>query len=146
MIVSFLFSLNPLKIVLFTLDSSTTNLLEAYYSVPAPTPTTHTLTSEMEVDDILESTTPIPKTLELVYWDYYHTDTQSYTDKIRHHRQLGFDPWVAGGVWTWNRLWTALPFTFKATSACVKACRDSEVRNVFVTVWGDGKYKYYNVY
>ncbi len=75
--------------------------------------------------------------ITMVYWDYYHTVEQVYIDKINHHRTLGYDPWVAGGVWTWNRFYTALPFTMKATKACMSACRKSTVSNVFITLWGD---------
>ncbi|KAJ3034010.1 hypothetical protein HDV00_005587 [Rhizophlyctis rosea] len=60
-----------------------------------------------------------------------------YTRKIRHHRDLGYEPWVAGGIWTWNRLYAALPFTLEASRACLQACKRDNVRNVFVTTWGD---------
>jgi hypothetical protein len=60
-----------------------------------------------------------------------------YTKKIQQHRELGHEPWVAGGIWTWNRLYAALPFTFTASHACLSACKDNGVRNVFATIWGD---------
>ncbi|KAI9145007.1 glycoside hydrolase superfamily [Paraphysoderma sedebokerense] len=88
----------------------------------------------------------LPEDLELVYWDYYHTHEDVYENKIQSHKDLGcVNPWVFGGVWTWNRLWTALGFTFECTRSCLRACKkkaaNSEngegVRNVFVTIWGD---------
>lgn len=60
-----------------------------------------------------------------------------YERKIQHHRDLGFDPWVAGGIWTWNRMYAALPFTFKASQACLVACKKMKTKNFIVTVWGD---------
>lgn len=83
------------------------------------------------------TTQPTPSPIQLVYWDYYHTDPTVYSRKIQHHRQLGVEPWVAGGIWTWNRLYTALPFTFEASKACLTACIEQGVKNVFVTIWGD---------
>ena len=80
----------------------------------------------------------IPKGVQLVYWDYYHTDKEFYAEWIDRHRALGSEPVMAGGVWTWSRFWTALPFTFKATDACMDACREKGLREAFMTIWGDG--------
>jgi hypothetical protein len=79
----------------------------------------------------------IPKDVELVYWDYYHTEPDFYADWIGRHRQLGSEPIMAGGVWTWNLLWAALPFSFTATGACMTACKRQGLRQAFVTLWGD---------
>ncbi len=79
----------------------------------------------------------IPKDVQLVYWDYYHTDRDFYEEWIERHRQLGSEPVVASGVWTWDHHWTALPFTFTTVSACMEACRNKGVSEVFVTMWGD---------
>lgn len=80
----------------------------------------------------------IPKDVQLVYWDYYHLDRDFYAEWIDRHRALGSEPIVAGGVWTWNRFWTTLPFSFHTTDACVTACRDKGVRELFMTLWADG--------
>lgn len=79
----------------------------------------------------------IPKDVELVYWDYYHLDQAFYEDWIDRHRALGSEPLMAGGVWTWNRFWTALPFTMAITRACMQACKRKKLRQVFTTLWGD---------
>jgi hypothetical protein len=77
--------------------------------------------------------------VELVYWDYYHTNSEVYAQKIQDHRDLGcHNPWVAGGIWTWNRFWAHLPFTFQATRGCMQASkRKNGVKNIMATVWGD---------
>ena len=80
----------------------------------------------------------IPKDVQLVYWDYYHLDKEFYREWIDRHRALGSEPIMAGGAWTWNRFWTALPFTFKTIDACVEACREKGLREVFITLWADG--------
>ena len=79
----------------------------------------------------------IPKDVQLAYWDYYHTEPGFYVEWIKRHRALGFEPMVAGGVWTWSHFWAALPFSFTATDACMRACKAQEVREAFVTLWGD---------
>jgi hypothetical protein len=79
----------------------------------------------------------IPPDVQLVYWDYYHHDAAFYAEWIRRHRALGFEPVVAGGVWTWSHFWAALPWSFSVTDACLRACKAQRVREVFVTLWGD---------
>ena len=73
----------------------------------------------------------LPLNINLVYWDYYHTNKEAYSKKIADHRALGFEPFVACGIWTWNRLVTALPFTFETTSACIQSCKSENIKNVF---------------
>nr|KAJ3422590.1 hypothetical protein HK105_007422 [Polyrhizophydium stewartii] len=79
----------------------------------------------------------LPPDIQLVYWDYYHTYPEIYMHKIQQHRDLGFDPWVASAVWTWNRFFSALPFTFDSAKACMLACKQLGVRHVVATLWGD---------
>jgi hexosaminidase len=79
----------------------------------------------------------IPSGLDLVYWDYYHTDVADYSRAIARHRALGRDPLVAGGGWTWDRLWAALPYAFTATNACMEASKQAGIRQAFITLWGD---------
>jgi hypothetical protein len=79
----------------------------------------------------------IPRDVQLVYWDYYHHETDFYRDMIRRHRALGAEPVMAGGVWTWNHLWAALPHSFTAVNACMRACKEEKLREVFMTMWGD---------
>lgn len=93
--------------------------LKGYYETSAP----------------LEMCSKLPKNVNLVYWDYYHTKSEDYSRKISDHRDLGFEPWVAGGIWTWNRFVVSLPFTFEASKALFAACKEQKIRNVFATVW-----------
>ncbi len=79
----------------------------------------------------------IPKDVQLVYWDYYHADVETYRKMIGFHRQLGSEPVMAGGIWTWSHLWCALPWSFTAIGACMEACRQEKLSEVFMTMWGD---------
>ncbi|MCW8129331.1 MAG: beta-N-acetylhexosaminidase [Planctomycetota bacterium] len=84
-----------------------------------------------------ETVANIPKDVQLVYWDYYHLEQPFYEEWIERHRRLGSEPVMAGGVWTWNRLWAALPFSFATTEACLRACKAKGLREAFATMWGD---------
>lgn len=109
--------------MLFCLNARNNSLL-GYYDSQQPT----------------SSVEGIPSNVELVYWDYYHTSQQSYTNRIQSHRLLSRkNPWMAAGSWTWSRFWTALPFTFATNKASMNACKqpNSGVKHVFLTIWGD---------
>jgi hexosaminidase len=103
----------------FRVESS----IEDYYdrNSPEPHPAKHT----------------IPDGVDLVYWDYYHLDPAFYSEWIRRHRVLGREPVFAGGVWTWNRFWTALPHTFATLQAGMQAAADAGLREAMATIWGD---------
>ena len=79
----------------------------------------------------------IPKDVQLVYWDYYHADVETYQKMIAFHRQLGSEPLMGGGIWTWSHMWCALPWSFTAVNACMSACRKEGLKEVFMTMWGD---------
>ncbi|NLX05842.1 MAG: beta-N-acetylhexosaminidase [Phycisphaerae bacterium] len=79
----------------------------------------------------------IPEGVQLVYWDYYHEDEEFYLDFIARHRDLGSEPVVGSGVWTWGMPWYGRKITESAAGACVRACRDSGVKELFFTLWGD---------
>jgi hypothetical protein len=79
----------------------------------------------------------IPRQVQLVYWDYYHTEEAFYTDWIARHRALGFEPIMGSGVWTWCALWHAANYTEPKAGACVRACRKAGLKEIFFTMWGD---------
>ncbi|HWL52150.1 MAG TPA: family 20 glycosylhydrolase [Chthoniobacteraceae bacterium] len=79
----------------------------------------------------------IPGGVELVYWDYYHTDPGFYREWIDRHRTLGKEPVFAAGAWTWGRLWTHLPHAMATISAGMEAAREKKLAEAFVTIWGD---------
>ncbi|KAI9472138.1 MAG: glycoside hydrolase superfamily [Benjaminiella poitrasii] len=109
-------------------DTAKNNSLNGYYDE-----TNNPATQELVVDSL-------PQNVKLVFWDYYHTTSDIYLQKIQQHRQMGCqDPWVATSAWTWTRFWTALPFSYEAVRASVIASKNKEegVRNTFITTWGD---------
>jgi hypothetical protein len=79
----------------------------------------------------------IPKDVQLVYWDYYNDQVETYQKMIAFHRQLGSEPIMGGGIWTWSHMWCALPWSFTAVNACMRACRQEGLKEVFMTMWGD---------
>ena len=92
---------------------------------------------DLEADIPEDAVADRPKDVQLVYWDYYHTDTEFYERMIELHRGMEAEPVMAGGVWTWNHMWAALPYSFTTTEACMTACKAQGLREAFVTLWGD---------
>ena len=51
--------------------------------------------------DAAEVVDNMPRNMELIYWDYYHTNKDIYTQKLQQHRQLGCQqPWIASKVYS----------------------------------------------
>ncbi len=79
----------------------------------------------------------IPNAVDLVYWDYYHADKAFYLDWIDRHRQLGKEPLMGSGIWTWNKYWYDHRVTERHAGPCIDACYESKLKELFFTMWGD---------
>ncbi len=79
----------------------------------------------------------IPQNVQLVYWDYYHQDASMYEKMIQRHRDIGFEPVMGSGIWTWTRLWYDHKKTMQTAVPCIQACRKQKVSELFFTMWGD---------
>lgn len=79
----------------------------------------------------------LPENLTLVYWDYYSTDYNRYSNMIEKNKAFGRPVAFAGGAWTWKGFAPGNQFSFDTTLPAVKACRDRGVKDIFFTMWGD---------
>ena len=79
----------------------------------------------------------LDKSTQLVYWDYYHASSTDYRKMISRHRELGKEPVMASGIWTWSRLWYDHRQTMRTAIPCIEACRQEKVSELFFTMWGD---------
>ena len=79
----------------------------------------------------------IPDNVELVYWDYYHTDKQVYDAMLDAHGTLHPGTWFAGGLWSWTGFAPHNVFSIAAAKAALESCREHGVQNVFFALWGD---------
>ncbi|MGG3468197.1 beta-N-acetylhexosaminidase [Neobacillus pocheonensis] len=85
-------------------------------------------------EDVIES---MPKDVQFVYWDYYHTDEDFYRTFLQKHKEFGSEPIFAGGVWTWNGIAPNYGKTIATTNAALEACKKEGIKEVFATMWGD---------
>ncbi len=79
----------------------------------------------------------IPHNVELVYWDYYHTNSEDYEAMMSAHKSINDDFWFAGGAWCWGGFAPFNGYTMKTTKAAMQAAEKFNVKNVLVTMWGD---------
>ncbi|GAA0292679.1 hypothetical protein GGQ92_002678 [Gracilibacillus halotolerans] len=90
---------------------------------------------DIQISDDLKNL--VPKNVDLVFWDYYHTDVQDYKSLIKKHKEISGTPVFAGGIWVWNTFGVNYTLSLKASEAALLACKEEGVRDVFVTMWGD---------
>ncbi|MBQ8818360.1 MAG: beta-N-acetylhexosaminidase [Clostridia bacterium] len=79
----------------------------------------------------------LPESVIPVYWDYYQSNEQTYSDMMDNHRQLSKKTWFAGGAWSWYGMIPYNRFTLQSMIPALNACKKHKIRNVFMTMWGD---------
>lgn len=79
----------------------------------------------------------IPENVELVYWDYYAETYKMYSEMIREHKAFNRPLWFAGGAWKWQGFHAGNAVSIRRTKLALEACRDSGVKDVLITLWGD---------
>lgn len=79
----------------------------------------------------------IPHNVNLIYWDYYTTDKERYSNQIKNHSAIKEGIWFAGGLWSWMGFAPHNGYSIDATKAAFEACKEQGVKDVFLTMWGD---------
>ena len=83
---------------------------------------------------VVDSASP---NVSLVYWDYYHKTETFYNDYIKKHQAFPAPTVFAGGMWTWVGAAVNYPLFFKTSIPALNACRESGIKEVLLTAWGD---------
>lgn len=79
----------------------------------------------------------IPSNLTLVYWDYYHTDKNTYLDMLEGHFALSDKIIFAGGARKWAGFTPDNEYSIRTLKPGLEACIEKGVRNAVITTWGD---------
>ncbi|MBP3381667.1 MAG: beta-N-acetylhexosaminidase [Clostridia bacterium] len=90
---------------------------------------------DCKVDDTIRA--KVPQNVQLVYWDYYSTDTAHYEKQIQVHNAIKDETVFAGGLWCWTGFAPRNDYSMRATAAALAACKAGGVSDVFLTLWGD---------
>ena len=78
-----------------------------------------------------------PEGVEQVYWDYYQSDKSAYDTMFEAHKKFPGETWFAGGAWVWSGFVPANCFTMETMVPAMESCREHNVDNIVITMWGD---------
>jgi hypothetical protein len=93
---------------------------------------------DMRVELTDEIVSKAPKTVQQVFWDYYHPQEEFYASNLEKHKLLGENTVFAGGVWHWSGHCPQYSRSRCYTIPALEACRKAGVREVIATVWHNG--------
>ncbi|MFF2015551.1 beta-N-acetylhexosaminidase [Paenibacillus sp. NPDC058177] len=79
----------------------------------------------------------IPKDVDMVYWDYVHTEAEEYEQLVAKHRPLGSKLAFAGAVWIFNTFGVNYGLSLKASDTALQVCKREGINEVYATMWGD---------
>ena len=79
----------------------------------------------------------IPDNVQLVYWDYYHTNKEHYDKMIDCHEKISKPICFAGGAWKWVGFAPINHFTLLTAKVALDSCIEKGVDDIMLTSWGD---------
>ena len=79
----------------------------------------------------------VPENVGLAYWDYYHTDAETYDEMFASHEEFGREVWFAGGAWCWNGFAPMHSFSLRTMKTAMANVEKHNVEHVLITMWGD---------
>ena len=75
--------------------------------------------------------------VDLVYWDYYHTDADWYEHMLAEHERMNAHTIFAGGIWTWSGFLPHVRLSYATMEPALAVCARRGVKTVMATLWGD---------
>ncbi len=79
----------------------------------------------------------LPKDVELVYWDYYATQTEHYINMIDSYSSFENELWFAGGVWKFSGWVPHNNYAISTIKASIPAIKAKNIKKIMTTGWGD---------
>ena len=80
----------------------------------------------------------VPEDVTLIYWDYYGADRSRYDRMMESHLKFRNPIAFAGGTSSWYGLVPLNTMSVNFARAAMESARDHGIREVYVTMWGDG--------
>ena len=75
--------------------------------------------------------------ITLMYWDYYQSQEEKYTDALYKHAQFPAPTVFAGGIWTWIGPAPDYPTAIANSVAGLTASAKANIPLALATAWGD---------
>lgn len=84
-------------------------------------------------DDMILHT---PKDYTIAIWNYSYLTKEKYLEYFEKYRKLNMRMVFCSAVWTWHGRCPQYPHTFRIVDACMCACKEIGIRDMFITLWG----------
>lgn len=91
-------------------------------------------TEDLITDEIVAA---CPEGVDLVFWDYYHSDKRIYDAMLDSHKKFKGETWFAGGAWVWSGFAPTNAWSLESMLPAMRSCAEHGVENIFMTMWGD---------
>jgi len=75
--------------------------------------------------------------VDIVFWDYYHTNYEDYENLIKGHSTFGKKLIFWGGIWMWCGQLPQTDFTFRTMEPGLKCCLDYKITDVLAANYCD---------
>ena len=75
--------------------------------------------------------------VDAVYWDYYSTTPERFEEFIITHKRMSDHIIFSGGAWRWSAFAPSMEHSLKTSKMALEKCKKHNVKEVFVTMWGD---------
>ena len=85
-------------------------------------------------DEILAG---IPKSVGLVYWDYWNRDEKVIDNMFQNHLKTGNEISFAGGAWKWSGWNPSNEMAIVVGRKMLDACTRYGIKNISLTAWAD---------
>ncbi len=78
-----------------------------------------------------------PKDVELIFWDYYHTNYSYYDKKLVQYERFPNPVGFGGGIWTWDGFVPNFRYSAESMVPALQAALDHGVKTVLATMWAN---------
>lgn len=72
---------------------------------------------------------------DVFYWDYYTSDVETYDHMFKLHRDLGSEPILGTGIYTWFGPFPDYTKTLEATIPALTSAKNNGIKEVIATNW-----------
>jgi len=88
-----------------------------------------------EMGDEVECAVELNENIDLMYWDYFRTDSEEIREFIQRHKSWGKKPTFLGTVRTWISYAPGYSQSFANSHAALNACAEEGIEEVVISVW-----------
>lgn len=108
---------------------------DMFFRTSAEQKTRHYYDTKTPLPENIQATAP--SDLSLIFWDYYHKDSNIIDKLIGLHKTFDNDIIFAGGGWKWKGFAPFNEVSFVYSKAALESCRKNDIRKLILTLWNE---------